>query len=440
MGAPRVFAVVAACVLSAVALPGQPDYDRAAPLAAVAATRGTTPVAAAAERRLSADSCEDSQTWRHTRTCAWVGEKPAKRCKVKDEAEVSARDACPAACDTCLADGEDGEPSCADSTTWYKGSKKGQECAWVGEKPAKRCKAKSKAKVLARDACPAACDTCPADATLDVLTSDKRVQKNYVYVKVPKAASSTTGGIIRHIAAVSSNASGTRDDHWIEDEPGVWANHRPYTELRDAIQALTMPTVLIGSLRDPFERAISQFFHFECSRSRAHDASDDAILRYVSSITPNFQTQYLGLMHPKRSPTYQALIVVERYDESLFLLAQDLGLPWNAVLYVHSKDSSENACHHPQTLTPRVRQYRDEVFRPENGRDYHLWRRTVEDIDHRIARHRPKFREFQALVNRTIARCPFDWKDCYWDDNGCSIQCIHGVYIDDLLKNTSIAV
>ena len=167
MGAPRVFAVVAACVLSVVA--GQPDYDRATRLAAVAAARGTTPVAAAAERRLSADSCEDSQTWRHTdgkgktRTCAWVGGKPAKRCKVKDEAEVSARDACPAACDTCPADGEDGEPSCADSTTWYKGSKKGQECAWVGEKPLKRCKAKSKAKVLARDACPAACGTCPAD-------------------------------------------------------------------------------------------------------------------------------------------------------------------------------------------------------------------------------------------------------------------------------------
>jgi ribonuclease HI len=91
MGAPRVFAIVAACVLSAVA--GQPDYDRADTLAAVAAARGTTPVAAAAERRLSADSCEDSQTWRHTRTCAWVGEKPAKRCKANSKAKVFARDA-----------------------------------------------------------------------------------------------------------------------------------------------------------------------------------------------------------------------------------------------------------------------------------------------------------------------------------------------------------
>ena len=90
MGA-QIFAVVAAYVLSVVA--GQHDYDRAAPLGAVAvaAARGTTPVDAAAERRLSADSCEESTTWRHTkkgkthegRTCAWVAEKPAKRCKAK---------------------------------------------------------------------------------------------------------------------------------------------------------------------------------------------------------------------------------------------------------------------------------------------------------------------------------------------------------------------
>ena len=170
MGA-RVFAVVAACVLSVVA--GQPDYDRATRLAAVAAARGTTPVAAAAERRLSADSCEDSQTWRHTdgkgktRTCAWVGGKPLKRCKVKDEAEVSARDACPAACDTCPADGEDGEPSCADSTTWHRGSSKRQTCAWVAKSPGRHCDKESKDRVAASVACPLACGTCPTAAEGD---------------------------------------------------------------------------------------------------------------------------------------------------------------------------------------------------------------------------------------------------------------------------------
>ncbi|KAH8054976.1 hypothetical protein JL722_8392 [Aureococcus anophagefferens] len=84
---------------------------------------------------------------------------PAKRCKVKDEADVSARDACPRPATPARRAARTSRP--ADSTAWYKGSKKGQECAWVGEKPLKRCEAKSKAKVFARDACPVACDTCP---------------------------------------------------------------------------------------------------------------------------------------------------------------------------------------------------------------------------------------------------------------------------------------
>ncbi|EGB02936.1 hypothetical protein AURANDRAFT_68432, partial [Aureococcus anophagefferens] len=52
-------------------------------------------------------------------------------------------------------------PSCADSTTWHQGWKKSKSCAWVGKSPAKRCDKESKSKVLASDACPVACDACP---------------------------------------------------------------------------------------------------------------------------------------------------------------------------------------------------------------------------------------------------------------------------------------
>ncbi|KAK7240564.1 hypothetical protein SO694_00057124 [Aureococcus anophagefferens] len=61
-------------------------------------------------------------------------------------------------------------PSCADSTTWHQGKKKSKTCEWVGEAPANRCKMKSKSKVLASDACPVACDACPtwAEVTEDL--------------------------------------------------------------------------------------------------------------------------------------------------------------------------------------------------------------------------------------------------------------------------------
>ncbi|KAK7232498.1 hypothetical protein SO694_00032384 [Aureococcus anophagefferens] len=43
-------------------------------------------------------------------------------------------------------------------------------CAWVGKSPAKRCDKESKSKVLASDACPVACDACPtwAEVTEDL--------------------------------------------------------------------------------------------------------------------------------------------------------------------------------------------------------------------------------------------------------------------------------
>ncbi|KAH8049915.1 hypothetical protein JL722_11699 [Aureococcus anophagefferens] len=41
------------------------------------------------------------------------------------------------------------------------GWKKSKTCAWVGKSPAKRCDKESKSKVLASDACPVACDACP---------------------------------------------------------------------------------------------------------------------------------------------------------------------------------------------------------------------------------------------------------------------------------------
>ncbi|EGB01976.1 hypothetical protein AURANDRAFT_69314, partial [Aureococcus anophagefferens] len=116
-------------------------------------------------RHLS-EACADSETWHKKgddkKNCAWVGKKAASRCKawVKSEGGVLASDACPVACDTCPATCVEG-PSCADSTTWHQGWKKSKTCAWVGKSPAKRCDKESKSKVLASDACPVACDACP---------------------------------------------------------------------------------------------------------------------------------------------------------------------------------------------------------------------------------------------------------------------------------------
>ncbi|KAH8083430.1 hypothetical protein JL720_8314 [Aureococcus anophagefferens] len=67
------------------------------------------------------------------------------------------------------------DSACADSTTWHKKNKDKQNCAWVGKKAAKRCKAKVKSEdgVEASDACPVACGTCdPADDEIAALKAE----------------------------------------------------------------------------------------------------------------------------------------------------------------------------------------------------------------------------------------------------------------------------
>ena len=46
------------------------------------------------------------------------------------------------------------------------------------------------------------------------------LNRNLVYIKLPKCASSTTGGVARRIAA-HQGLSGTRGRAWIKKEPGV---------------------------------------------------------------------------------------------------------------------------------------------------------------------------------------------------------------------------
>ncbi|KAH8064437.1 serine-type endopeptidase [Aureococcus anophagefferens] len=132
------------------------------------------------------EQCEDSPSWyqgtKKSKTCAWVAEKPASRCKdtVQSKDGVAAGVACPVACDACPADGDDSAADesrsqpvdgpvnkCADSPSWYQGTKNSKTCAWVGKSPAKRCKdtVKSSDGVTASVACPEACDACPADGT-----------------------------------------------------------------------------------------------------------------------------------------------------------------------------------------------------------------------------------------------------------------------------------
>ncbi|KAK7242607.1 hypothetical protein SO694_0001616 [Aureococcus anophagefferens] len=122
------------------------------------------PVAAAC----CAACCEDSASWyskKPKQDCAWVASK-ASRCSKEDARDVSAEDACPAACGACAVDdvpSPTASPDCADSTSWFSKKSK-RDCDYVAKK-SKRCKLKDGSEIKARDACAMTCETCPSAPT-----------------------------------------------------------------------------------------------------------------------------------------------------------------------------------------------------------------------------------------------------------------------------------
>ena len=115
-------------------------------------------------------------------------------------------------------------------------------------------------------------------------------QTNLVYIKIPKTGGSTFGGIIRRIGAHVGH-NGYNDGYWIWKEPGVHANHARYEEVDPLLHSLQLPTFLVSIIRDPAERAISQYYHFEVSR-KGQPASTAALIRHLSAFE-NAQVNYL---------------------------------------------------------------------------------------------------------------------------------------------------
>lgn len=74
-----------------------------------------------------------------------------------------------------------------------------------------------------------------------------------------------------------------------------------------------------------------------------------------------------------------------------------------------------------------VRAYLDTEFADRNAKDIEMWNEANRRLDKHIAAI-PNFQhqllEYQALQRRVKQQCPFDYGDCYWNDNGCSIKCL----------------
>ena len=151
------------------------------------------------------------------------------------------------------------------------------------------------------------------------------LNKNLVYIKIPKTAGSTTSGCIRRIAA-HNGLAGVHNESWIVNEPGVSANHHSYRRLIFGIEALRKPAFIFTMVRDPLSRCLSEFYHFEFAKRRAVNSAAnkikalegcrDAAFHYLA---PRGSVSIVDLI-----PIYDLIGVTELFDESIVLLAHRL--------------------------------------------------------------------------------------------------------------------
>lgn len=289
---------------------------------------------------------------------------------------------------------------------------------------------------------------------------------NIVFVKLPKCASTSASGVTRRIAA-HHNLTGVFSDRvWMADagEPGVFAYHgamdqqdfgpNPNFEgvFRDdllpnisAIEALKLPTFLWTVVRKPPERALSAMYYKADTQKREYNAEDK--LDFLQRTPGNFMFKYVRATADDTLDDvfsmYGLVGTLERFDESLVVLAAMLNVPLSDVLYVSSKNSSTNtviqanakhdafvASKHPSLdEEPEViKTYINTTFRESNALDFQLYERADRTLDQKIAEMNlqpaiEKFKKFLAASQNTCETSDPESTPCYHLDQGCNYKC-----------------
>ena len=212
---------------------------------------------------------------------------------------------------------------------------------------------------------------------------------------------------------------------------------------------LQRPSFLWTMVRLPATRCLSEFYHFGISRDGKPDtdaakvaalaACKDVVFDYISpddsAHTP------AALVHE----VYSFVGVVERFEESLVLLASLMHIPLASVLFLKAKDSASGSLDgrgfaftpHPplDTEPPAVRRAAASAsFNTSNRRDYELHRSANEKMDRMWHANRRVFDSrltaFRAMVARAAALCgnATQREPCYWNDNGCAFECLDRLF------------
>lgn len=298
-----------------------------------------------------------------------------------------------------------------------------------------------------------------------------------LFVKVPKAASSTIASIVHRISRQHHNCT-FRNDH----DMGTRYVNRNVTN-----------SFLLGSIRDPAARAISRVFFHHVSRHDMKPTNENVLKALkttnnqfgaVSEGRGGFQLTYLtttpievNSAWKRTQPTrvrqqeqvienvnktlndYDFILVVERMDESLVVMSMLMrGVTLGDLLTMDSKAQGSYMFHYARNecfqikkanTSNAVKKYLEsDTWFAQNYGDYVLRAAANASLDKTInmlGRTRVKqavdaYRRLKTLVHETCASeaifpCSLDGKNqfeasvknCYKKDQGCGFACIDKV-------------
>jgi hypothetical protein len=303
--------------------------------------------------------------------------------------------------------------------------------------------------------------------------------QNLMYVKIEKVGGSTVAGVVRHIAHHIGRQY-TDNHEWIKEEPGVWAAHGPLKKLQKEtnFDNLTKKNLIISWVRDPVERCMSEFYHFEVTRHNGKKNetintldTDDRKIDFMTKRCLNYQSWYLSPKPAKKGTpvanvlepimkTYDFIGVQERFDESMVSLAFQLNLSYCDILYLEAKNSTKDSSrgfldelgnsvvmHKPvEAESDAVKQYIKSGFTDRNKVDFALHAAAKARLDASIAsigheRFKRALGKYQELLRLAEGKCTAKLGGealsaaqahrCYHLDEGCGHDCTDKVCMEE---------
>jgi len=241
---------------------------------------------------------------------------------------------------------------------------------------------------------------------------------------------------MRHIG-FRRGFSGATSRGWFRSEPGVWATHGRMHKVEKKFASLSLPTILLSTVRQPGRRCLSQFYFLEVSHGRMN-ASLASKLEYLQKEKcHDYIWKYIRSKHDRHWKDtlfhYDILLVAEHLLESLVVMHYKLNLDASDVIFQSAKVSAKkrNLVRHPS-----IEEENDAVknfissndFRTKNFNDFKLWEaanRTMWELLQIVPFYEEKVRELSDCIKYVHQNCAL--KPCLWRDNGCGYRCIESI-------------